>query len=358
MKYAIISLLFLFTVIVVSCKKDNVAYQTTPYELQVPSHFPDMPIPADNPMTEEGVELGRKLFWEKKLSGDNTQSCGSCHSPQAAFSDPAQFSEGIDGIVGNRNAMALINLGWDNFFFWDGRTKTLEELVLQPVENPIEMHEDWSNAMAELSQDSEYRNMFYKAFGEEGMNKYTAAKAVAQFLRTMISGNSDFDIIYKKQNGLPTTPEEDAIYATLGNAVGGYDLFQSLNGGDCFHCHNGPLMRVQKFSNNGLDAVFTDIGRAEVTGDMGDAGKFKVPTLRNIELSAPYMHDGRFQTLDEVLDHYSHNIQISPTIDPLIEFANQGGVQLDQFEKDLVKAFLLTLTDESFINNPNFQDPN
>ncbi len=358
MKYAIISLLFLSTVIVVSCKKDNTAYQTTPYELQVPSHFPDMPVPADNPMTVEGVELGRKLFWEKKLSGDNTQSCGSCHSPQAAFSDPAQFSEGIDGIVGNRNAMALINLGWDDFFFWDGRAKSLEELVLEPVENPIEMHEDWSNAMAELSQDSEYRNMFFKAFGEEGMNKYTAAKAVAQFIRTMISGNSNFDIIYKKQNGLPTTPEEDAIYGTLGNAVGGYDLFQSLNGADCFHCHSGPLMRVQKFSNNGLDAVFTDLGRAEVTGDMGDAGKFKVPTLRNIALSAPYMHDGRFQNLDEVLDHYSHNIQISPTIDPLIEFASQGGVQLDQFEKDLVKEFLLTLTDESFINNPDFQDPN
>ncbi len=357
MKYILISALFLVFAVIIACKKDNVVYEPTPYELQIPSHFPDMPIPADNPMTVEGVELGRKLFYEKKLSGDNSMSCGACHAPEAAFADSNQFSEGIDGQLGNRNAMALINLGWDSFFFWDGRAKTLEEQVLEPVENPIEMHEDWSNAINEIKQDVEYRNMFYRAFGDEPIDKYTAAKAMAQFLRTMISGNSNFDIIYKRQNGLPTTPEEDAIYQTLGDAIGGYDLFQSLNGADCFHCHNGPLMRVEKFSNNGLDATFTDLGRAEVTGDMNDAGKFKVPTLRNIALTGPYMHDGRFQTLDEVLDHYSHNIQMSPTIDPLIEFASQGGVQLDQFEKNLVKAFLESMTDETFINNPDFQEP-
>lgn len=359
MKYVLIAFLLLTGVVMVSCKKDKVGYETTPYELRIPSHFPDMPIPADNPMTVEGVALGRKLFYEKKLSGDNTMSCGACHSPQAAFSDPAQFSTGIDGIVGTRNSMALINLGWDSFFFWDGRAKSLEELVLEPVENPIEMHEDWSNAISEISQDVEYRNMFFRAYGDEGINKYTAAKAVAQFLRTMISGQSEYDILYKYQNGIPLTAAEEAIRQNIsGEAIVGYDLFQSLNGADCFHCHNGPLMRVEKFSNNGLDAVFTDLGRAEVTGNMNDAGKFKVPTLRNIAYSAPYMHDGRFATLDEVIGHYSDNIQISPTIDPLIEFANLGGVQLDFVEKGYVKAFLLTLTDEAFINNPDFQDPN
>ncbi|MCR9171976.1 MAG: cytochrome-c peroxidase [bacterium] len=358
MKYILISMLFVVAAIVLACKKDKVGYEPTPYELKIPSHFPDMPIPADNPMTVEGVELGRKLFYEKKLSGDNTMSCGSCHSPQAAFSDPNQFSEGIDGSIGNRNAMALINLGWDSFYFWDGRAKTLEDLVLEPVENPIEMHEDWSNAISEISQDVEYRNMFYRAFGDQPIDKYLAAKAVAQFLRTMISGSSKFDVMYKNANFIPLTPEEQAILATVTpEENAGYDLFQSLNGADCFHCHNGPLMRVEKFSNNGLDATFTDLGRADVTGDMSDAGKFKVPTLRNIALSAPYMHDGRFQNLDEVIDHYSHGVQMSPTIDPLIEFANQGGVQLDQFEKDLLKAFLLTLTDESFVNNPDFQEP-
>lgn len=358
MKYSFLILLVLILSATYSCKKDSVDYEPTPYELQVPSHFPDMPIPADNPMTVEGVELGRKLFYERKLSGDNTMSCGACHSPQAAFSDPNQFSTGIDGSVGNRNAMALINLGWDSFFFWDGRAKTLEELVLEPVENPIEMHEEWSNAIAEISQDVEYRNMFYRAFGNEEISKYTAAKAMAQFLRTMISGNTKFDVIYKNANNIPLTPEEQAIYQTVTpEELGGYDLFQSLNGADCFHCHNGPLMRVAKFSNNGLDQVFSDEGRFLVTGDPNDKGKFKVPTLRNIVYSAPYMHDGRFQTLDEVINHYSHNVVISPTIDPLMEFASQGGVQLDQFEKDLLKAFLLTMTDEEFINNPDFQEP-
>lgn len=358
MKYTLLSSLFVVLSVVVSCKKDNVTYEPTPYELKIPSHFPDMPIPEDNPMTVEGVELGRKLFYEKKLSGDNTMSCGACHSPQAAFSDPNQFSTGIDGSVGTRNSMALINLGWDSFFFWDGRAKTLEEQVLEPVENPIEMHDSWANALSEISQDSEYRNMFYKAFGEEGISKYTAAKAMAQFLRTMISGNSKFDVIYKFENNLPLTPTEQAIYGTVTpEELGGYDLFKSLNGADCFHCHNGPLMRVEKFSNNGLDAVFTDLGRGAVTGDPSDAGKFKVPTLRNISHSGPYMHDGRLQTLDDVIDHYSHNIEMSPTIDPLIEFASQGGVQLDQFEKGLLKAFLLTLTDEEFMNNPDFQEP-
>ncbi|PWL23949.1 MAG: cytochrome-c peroxidase [Fluviicola sp. XM-24bin1] len=357
MKYILISILFIVFAVVIACKKDNVVYEPTPYELKIPSHFPDMPIPEDNPMTVEGVALGRKLFYEKKLSGDNTMSCGTCHAPQAAFSDPNQFSTGIDGSVGTRNAMALINLGWDSFYFWDGRAKTLEDLVLEPVVNPIEMHEDWSNAIAEISQDVEYRNMFYRAYGDEGITKFTAAKAIAQFLRTMISGNSNFDIIYKVFNGIPVSAEEMAIYNSIPEAVAGYDLFQSLNGADCFHCHNGPLMRVSKFSNNGLDATFTDMGRADVTGDMNDAGKFKVPTLRNIALSGPYMHDGRFQTLDEVLLHYSFNIQTSPTLDPLIEFASQGGVQLDQQQRDLVKAFLETMTDYEFINNPDFQEP-
>lgn len=358
MKSTILGILLVVFAVFLSCKKDNTAYQPTPYQLKIPSHFPDMPIPEDNPMTVEGVELGRKLFYEKLLSGDNSMSCGTCHAPSSSFSDPNQFSTGIDGSVGTRNSMALINLGWDSFFFWDGRAKTLEEQVLQPVENPIEMHETWSNAIQEISSDVEYRNMFYRAFGEKGIDKYKAAKALAQFLRTMISGNSKYDVMYKVENNLPLSAQEQALYNTVtAEELAGYDLFKSLNGADCFHCHNGPLMQVQKFSNNGLDATFTDLGRAEVTGSAQDEGKFKVPTLRNIELSGPYMHDGRFATLDDVIDHYSHGVQMSPTIDPLIEFANQGGVQLDPTEKQWLKAFLLTLTDESFVNNPDFQEP-
>ena len=317
-----------------------------------------MIIPEDNPMTVEGVELGRKLFYEKKLSGDNTMSCGACHSPQTSFSDANQFSTGIDGIQGTRNSMALINLGWNTSFFWDGRAQTLEEQIILPVRDPIEMHETWPNAIKELEADVTYKNMFFKAFGEEDIDSVKASKAIAQFLRTMISGKSKYDVMYKYEYGYSLSAEEQQIYQTITPSEwAGYDLFKSLDGADCFHCHNGPLMQVMKFSNNGLDATFTDLGRGAVTGNVNDNGKFKVPTLRNIALSAPYMHDGRFSTLSEVVDHYSFGIQQSPTLDPLIEFAFQGGVQLDPSEKDLLIQFLNTMTDESFINNPDFQAP-
>ncbi len=356
MKYIFVSFIAVLTLL--ACKKDKVSYEPTPYVLEIPSHFPDMVIPTDNPMTVEGVALGRKLFYEELLSGDNTMSCAACHAPSAAFSDPNRFSTGIDGMEGTRNAMALINLGWDDFFLWDGSAISLEEQILLPVEDPIEMHEEWPNAVAELNASETYRNMFFKAFGEEGINPGKVAKAIAQFIRTMISGASKFDVMYKYENNLSLSANEQALFVTITPSEwSGYDLFKSLNGADCFHCHNGPFMRVKKFSNNGLDATFTDLGRGAVSGNPDDNGKFKVPTLRNIAYSAPYMHDGRFETIDEVIDHYSHGIQLSSTLDPLIEFSAQGGVQLDPLEKELLKQFLMTLTDDAFVNNPNFQDP-
>lgn len=357
MKYLVY--VFLLIVLVFSCRKDKVGYKATPYVLDIPSHFPDMIIPADNPMTIEGVDLGRYLFYEKKLSGDNSMSCASCHMPENSFSDPNQFSTGIDGIQGTRQSMALVNMGWENFFFWDGRETTLEKQILDPVINPIEMHETWKNAVAKLNQDINYRNRFFRAFGEGGIDSVKAAKAIAQFIRTMISGQSKYDVMYKYENGMSLSATEQSIFQTIDpEEWAGYDLFKSLNGADCFHCHNGPLMRVKKFSNNGLLPNFlNDLGRAAVTNNPEDNYKFKVPTLRNIALTAPYMHDGRFSTLDEVIEHYSSGIHMSPTIDPLIEFGSQGGVQLDVQEKYLLKKFLLTLTDENFINNPKFKDP-
>lgn len=349
---------FVVFLLFLSCRKDKVEYIPTPYELEIPSHFPTMIIPEGNPMTVEGVELGRRLFYEKKLSGDNTMSCGACHSPQTSFSDANQFSTGIDGIQGTRNSMALINLGWNTSFFWDGRAGSLEEQIFFPLRDPIEMHDTWPNAMKKLEADVNYKNMFFKAFGEEGIDSVKASKAIAQFLRTMISGKSKYDVMYKYEYGYSLSAEEQQIYQTITPSEwAGYDLFKSLDGADCFHCHNGPLMQVMKFSNNGLDATFTDLGRGAVTGNANDNGKFKVPTLRNIALSAPYMHDGRFSSLSEVVDHYSFGIQQSPSLDPLIEFAFQGGVQLDPSEKDLLIQFLNTMTDESFINNPDFQAP-
>jgi cytochrome c peroxidase len=354
------SVFILIILALISCRKEKVGFNPTPYNLIKPSHFPNMVIPADNPLTKEGVELGRFLFYEKKLSGDNTMSCASCHMPQNGFSDPNKYSIGIEGIEGTRQSMALVNLGWENFFFWDGRASTLEKQILEPVPNPIEMHQSWKDAVAKLNADVKYRNRFFRAFNEEGIDSTKVAKAIAQFLRTMVSGESKYDVMYKYENSMALNASEQSILGTIDpEEWAGYDLFKSLNGADCFHCHNGPLMQVKKFSNNGLmPNSINDLGRAHVTNNPEDNYKFKVPTLRNIAFTAPYMHDGRFATLDEVIEHYSSGIHMSPTIDPLIEFGSQGGVQLDAQEKYLLKKFLLTLTDNNFINNPNFKDPN
>jgi cytochrome c peroxidase len=348
-----------FFLLLISCRKEKVGFEASPYPLNIPSHFPDMIIPDDNPLTIEGVELGRFLFYEKRLSGDNTMNCATCHMPENGFSDPNQFSVGIDGVAGTRQSMALVNLGWENFFFWDGRKTKLEDQILEPVPNPIEMHQSWKDAVSKLNADVNYRNRFFRAFNEEGIDSIKVAKAIAQFLRTLISAESKYDVMYKFENNMTLNSSEQSILQTIDNEEwAGYDLFKSLNGADCFHCHNGPLMQVKKFSNNGLDAAFSDLGRGVITGNGNDNGKFKVPTLRNIALTAPYMHDGRFATLDEVIEHYSSGISHSTTIDPLIEFASQGGVQLDSQEKYLLKKFLNTLTDNNFINNPKFKDPN
>ncbi len=345
-------------VFLVSCKKEAVEYIPTPYVLEIPSHFPQMVIPSDNPMTVEGVELGRHLFYEKKLSLDNSISCASCHVPSLAFSDDRVKSLGVNGAQGERHSMALVNLGWQKFLFWDGRAKSLEEQILEPVPNPVEMHLDWQTAAMRIENDLYYKKMFQKAFGTHLIDSNYIAKALAQFLRTMISGNSKYDVLYKLANNVPLTAADQLLNQQISNEQrAGYDLFMSLNGADCLHCHNGPLMQVQLMSNNGLDAYHTDIGYAKVTGSVNDIGKFKVPSLRNVALTAPYMHDGRFSTLEQVIDHYSSGIQLSPTIDPLIEYAFQGGVQLDGYQKQLLKQFLLTLTDSSFVTNPKFAAP-
>lgn len=349
-------LLILFAL---SCRKDKPSeFAPTPYKLEIPSHFPQMQIPADNPLTEEGVELGRFLFYDKLLSRDNSISCASCHNQTNAFSDPNQFSFGVDGLVGTRQSMSLVNLGWQQFFFWDGRVSTLEELVFHPVRDPVEMDNTWSEVETRLRQHEKYPQMFFKAFGEPGVDSIKASKAIAQFLRTMISAESKFDLIYKYVNGIQLTSNEAiAFQQVTPEELAGFDVFMSLNGGDCLHCHIGPLMQINIFSNNGLDATFADLGRKGVTGNPNDAGRFKVPSLRNIGFTAPYMHDGRFSTLDEVINHYSHGVTWSPTIDTNMEFVSHGGVQLSTQEKALLKAFLLTLNDEKFVNNPKFSNP-
>lgn len=344
--------------ILISCSTDDGkvnGYTATPLDLQIPQLFKDriLPpvIPEDNPQTVEGVALGRKLFFERRLSADNTLACAGCHNPANAFTDPRQFSVGIDGIQGNRNSMPLFNLAWNynELFFWDGRATSIEDQALKPVVDPIEMHNTWSNAAETLQSDSEYRQMFSEAFGTETIDSVLVTKAIAQFLRTLISANSKFDRYLAGSEEL--TPQE----------LNGLNVFLDENRGDCFHCHgnpNNPLWTDNIFHNNGLDESFSDRGRGEVTGDPREFGLFKTPSLRNLAFSAPYMHDGRFTTLEEVIDHYSEGLVYSETIDPLMKKVSEGGVHLSESDKADLKAFLLSLSDPSFINNQDFQPPN
>ena len=342
-----------------SCDEDGITtyvpYEPTPFPLEIPKLFSDNiidpVIPFDNPQTVEGVNLGRKLFFDPILSGDNSQSCADCHAPENAFSDADRFSEGINGDLGTRNSMPIFNLAWnyDENFFWDGRAFSLENQALEPVANPIEMHSDWKINAEKLANHAEYTELFYQAFGNVKIDSTLVTKAIAQFQRTLISANSRFD-----QHLLGTTtltPQE----------LNGFNIFMDESRGDCFHCHgnaNNPLWTDNIFHNNGLDATFTDLGLGAKTGDPADNGKFRSPSLRNLAFTAPFMHDGRFATLDEVINHYSEGLQNSSTIDPLMKAVGNGGVQLSESDKSDLKAFLLSLSDPTFINNPEFQDPN
>lgn len=351
-------LLYIFVCFtIISCKKDDgdATYTATPESLTIPTIFEQklLPpsIPSDNPQTVEGIKLGRKLFFDPILSGNGTQACADCHSPQNAFTDERQFSVGIDGIAGVRNSMPLFNMAW-NFnekFFWDGRALGLEEQALEPVINPVEMHNTWAQATASLQNAPSYPALFNDAFGTTTIDSTLVSKAIAQFLRTLISGNSKFDK-YLLNEGTLTASE-----------LNGLNVFLDETRGDCFHCHgnpNNPLWTDNFFHNNGLDEVLTDRGLGQVTGDPRDFGLFKTPSLRNLAYTAPYMHDGRFETLDEVIDHYSEGLVYSETIDPLMKSVSQGGVHLSETDKADLKAFLLSLSEPEFINNPDFQDPN
>jgi len=347
----------LFALVIISCNKNDEGngYTPTPVSLEVPQLFQDLLptpiIPEDNPLTEEGILLGKKLFFDPILSADNSLACAMCHRPQDGFSDQRQFSIGIDGIAGIRNSMPLQNLAFNgnNTFNWDGSASSLEAQALEPVTNPIEMHNTWPNASAEIEADETYVMMFEQAFGTSSVDSTLVTKALAQFIRTLISGESKFDRHLRGE-------------ATLtASELSGFNVFMDESRGDCFHCHgnpNNPLWTDNIFHNNGLDAVITDRGRGDVTGDPRDFGLFKSPSLRNLAFTAPYMHDGRFATLDEVIDHYSEGLVFSETIDPLMKAIAQGGVQLAAQDKADLKAFLLSLSDPSFINNPSFLPPN
>ena len=336
--------------LLISCERDiaieipiePIPYNPTFVEFISPIGFPPANIPFDNPMTEEGILLGKKLFNDPILSVNNQQACVNCHLQEFSFTDPLQFSIGTSGSIGNRNSMALVNLAWGTSNFWDGSTSSLEEQALDPVTSPIELHSiSWKQVIEELKDSEDYPDLFYKAFGVIDFDSTHVAKAIAQFERTLVSAQSKFDLYVQNQINLTNSE------------LRGMEIYMTEKG-DCFHCHSYPFMTNHDFHNNGLDSEpFADNGLGDFTGEQLDNGKFKTPTLRNIALTAPYMHDGRFATLEEVVEHYNSGGVESSTIDPLMKHVGEGLGLTSQDKSDLVN-FMLTFTDTAFINNTIF----
>jgi cytochrome c peroxidase len=312
--------------------------------LEIPAHFPQATWPADNVLTKDGIALGRRLFNDGRLSVTNMKSCSSCHWEQLAFSDPPRFSTGTNGQQGARNSLPLMNLAWKPSYFWDGRVSSLREQVKHPIKDPLEMNETLENVVAKLQRDRFYPASFAKAFGSPGITAERLGLALEQYLLTLVSGNSKLD---RALRGEETLTEEEKR---------GFELFftesdpgRGIRGADCFHCHGGAHFTNHAFMNNGLDAddSIADAGRENVTGNHADRGKFMVPSLRNLTLTDPYMHDGRFDTIEEVIEHYDHGVARSATLDPnLAKHLSRGGLGLKPEEKRALVAFLETLTDE------------
>lgn len=335
----------------------NSPEQPKPFKLAYPAYFGGrFTIPADNPLTEEGVKLGRMLFYEPRLSGSDLISCGSCHQQKLAFTDGKQFSTGLDGSLTKRNSMSLANLLWVRNFFWDGRSPSLEDQAVFPLTDPHEMGQSLEESVRKLRQDRDYPEAFRQAFGSPEITPNRIVKAIAQFERTLISADAPYD---RYLNG---------SYTMSGQESEGMDLFMNgpspqarLRGANCAHCHGTPKLFKELFHNNGLDTEPLDVGRMDFTGQESDRGRFRVPTLRNIAVTAPYMHDGRFQTLAEVLDHYNEHIQPSETLSPFLQgISNEPGgasLMLSSGEKAAIVAFLHLLTDSAFLTKPEFADP-
>lgn len=360
-------LLFVCFTILFSCQKEESnsndlvnqtgsSFKTTPYQLNI-GGFNNPPVPADNQLTVEGVQLGRMLFYEKKLSKNGSLSCASCHKQADAFTDINRFSIGVHGDLGHRQAMSVFNMAWNtNGFFWDGRAPRLRDQSLMPIQDSLEMDEELDSVVAKLSNESFYREQFSKAFGSPEITAEKMALAMEQFMNSIVSVDSKYDRYLNGTVNLDSNEERGRVLFFAEFNPG----FPSLSGADCQHCHSGLNFENDRYMNNGLDtdAQMNDNGFMSVSGNSNDKGKFKVPSLRNIALTPPYMHDGRFATLDEVLDHYNTGLQNSNTLDPILIYPfNSGGLQLSNQDKSDLIAFLNTLTDYSLTTNPQYSDP-
>ncbi|HNQ13674.1 MAG TPA: cytochrome c peroxidase [Bacteroidia bacterium] len=328
----------------ISCQRDpslEIAESEKEIKFYVPQGFPPAHYQfTNNPITQKGFELGRSLFYDPILSKDNTISCGSCHQLHAAFahSDHA-LSHGINGLFGNRNSPALFNTAWWTSFFWDGGVNHIEVQPIAPITNPVEMDETLANVIAKLQAHPNYPSRFNQAFGSDSITSQNMLRALAQFMGAMISADSKYDKYIRQENGVTLTNAE----------LNGMNIFNAK----CATCHTPPLFTDFSFRNNGLYATFpVDSGRARITGDVNDIGKFKVPSLRNIVVTKPYMHDGSINQLADVLEHYNSGIQSSATLDPLLS----SGISLSNQEKSDLLSFLATLTDYTFINDQRFAE--
>lgn len=326
------SFLFVFCVIFLSCKKDkdNHPVELTPYSLTHPKYFPKLNnTPADNPLTVEGINLGKKLYYDPILSNTGL-SCSSCHNQSEAFSSLAV------------NSLPHINLAWNSNFLWDGKVVgSMEDIMI------FEVEQFFNTDLNKINASEKYRNEFKEIYNVEVITSREIAYALAQFFRTLISQDARYDRFFKKE--IMLNPSE----------MRGYMVF-STEKGDCFHCHSLGLFTDNKFHNIGLDSTFNteNQGRYNVTGNNADLGLFKTPTLRNIAMTSPYMHDGRFKTLEEVILHYDSGINQSITLDPIMtKPSKKFGLSLTVQDRADLVAFLKTLTDSTFLNNPAFKAP-
>lgn len=316
---------------------------TAPLAFHTPAGFPQPSLPADNPLTTAGVALGERLFSEVRLSGNGRQSCASCHEPALAFSDRVALSRGADGTEGTRNAMPLVNLAWNPNYAWDGGKPRVRDQALAAMTNPIEMHADPAAVVDALGRDPNVSADFAAAFGTSEITAARVGLALEQYLLTLVSADSKFD---RALRGTAQFSEEEKRGFELFTTE--YDPGRGRRGADCFHCHGGALFSDFGFKHNGLDLVSADPGRAAVTARREDTGKFKTPSLRNVALTAPYMHDGRMKTLEAVVAHYDHGVQRAASLDPNLAKHPDEGLQLTSEEQRALVAFLKTLTDEKF----------
>lgn len=347
----------IFVVFLACCEDEPIIIEIdkTPYTLEY-GNLPAPILPADNLLTKQGVQLGRMLFFEKMLSKDGTQNCAGCHRQKDGFSDSTRFSIGVEMLSGKRQAMPIFNMAWHgNEFFWDGRAHLLRDQSLLPIQDPLEMNETLDNVIAKLEAIPMYRDQFARTFGSTEITSEKMSLAMEQFMLSIVSADSKYDRYLAGKTALTESEERGRLlYQTEYNP-----FFPELSGADCEHCHGGANFENDQYMNNGLDsdANMLDIGREAATGLVEDRGKFKVPSLRNIALTAPYMHDGRFKTLEEVIDHYNEGIVESSSIDLAILNTKDSGLFLTAGDKIDLINFLKTLTDETFVNNTDYSNP-